>query len=277
MNDTAAAPRSTSAARSPDLGTRIASGAVMMVVALGCLWAGGLPFRLLVTGAAVLMMAEWAGLVHATRWRQWLAALFAFGLVIALGEIAATPEYWLGGSPSALRPILVFSVGATLLLALVTLHVRLAIGLLYAALPALALIYLRDQQGLVLTVWAMALVWATDIGAFFAGRAIGGPKLAPRVSPNKTWAGLIGGVIAAEVLSLVFAFGFGLSWAAVYYATFLAIMAQVGDLFESWLKRRAGVKDSGRLLPGHGGALDRLDGLVPVALIVAGLAIAGQL
>lgn len=273
----AAAPVSggVSAGRTADLAVRTVSGIAMVVVALGCLWVGGWAFRLLVTMVAGLMMAEWAGLVRAARWRQIVAVIFALGLVLGLGEIASVPEYWLGGSADALLPILVIAGGAALLLALVTVRASLGFGLLYAALPALALIYLREQQGLLVAFWAMALVWATDIGAYFAGRTLGGLKLAPRISPSKTWAGLIGGVIAAEILSLILAAFCGLSWAWAYFATLLAVSAQIGDLFESWLKRRAGVKDSGRLLPGHGGVLDRIDGLVPVALIVAGLAIWG--
>lgn len=277
MNDPAAVPPTSSPARSSELKTRILSGAVMMAVALACLGAGGWPFRILATAAAVAMMAEWAALMKAARWKVVIASLAAFALVLGLGEIAVTPEYWLGHSASALRPILAITGMAAVLLALVTFNARIGIGLVYVALPALALIYLRAQEGLVVTIWAMALVWATDIGAYFSGRKFGGPKLAPRISPNKTWAGLIGGVIAAELLSLAFSFGLGLSWVAAYFATFLAVCAQIGDLFESWLKRRAGAKDSSRLLPGHGGVLDRLDGLVPVAVIVAGLSILGWL
>ncbi len=144
-------------------------------------------------------------------------------------------------------------------------------GLLYAGLPAIALIWLRDQpQGLGLVVWVLTIVWATDIFAYFAGRAIGGPKIAPKISPKKTWAGLVGGVIGAMVVGWYVA-----RWAhfpATLFASLsggLAVLSQAGDFFESWLKRRVGVKDSGTLLPGHGGIMDRVDGLVPVAVLVA--------
>jgi phosphatidate cytidylyltransferase len=118
----------------------------------------------------------------------------------------------------------------------------------------------------------MGLVWMTDIFALVAGRSIGGPKLWPRVSPNKTWAGLAGGVVAAGLFSA--AYGLFAGWRVGTAAMFalgaaLALLAQGGDLFESWLKRRAGVKDSGRLLLSHGGIMDRVDGLVPVACAVA--------
>ena len=147
-------------------------------------------------------------------------------------------------------------------------------GILYCALPGIALVTLRNLPGgLELTLWTLAIVWATDILAYFAGRAIGGPKLAPTISPNKTWAGLAGGMIGAAVTSYVVARLAGISLALFDYALIaglvLAVVAQAGDLFESWMKRVAGVKDSGNLLPGHGGVLDRLDGLVPVAVIVA--------
>ena len=149
-------------------------------------------------------------------------------------------------------------------------------GFIYALLPALALLWLRERPeiGAKLVLWTMAVTWATDIFAYFAGRAIGGPKLAPAISPNKTWAGLAGGMAGATLASLLLTSSAGLSAGLNILAPLLALAAQGGDLFESWMKRRAGVKDSGTLLPGHGGVMDRLDGLVPVAcltfLIVAG-------
>jgi phosphatidate cytidylyltransferase len=118
----------------------------------------------------------------------------------------------------------------------------------------------------------MGLVWATDIFAYFAGRSIGGPKIWPAVSPNKTWAGLLGGMAAAALFSVVFAGVGNWSQSAITMAlvgALLAVVAQAGDFLESWLKRRAGVKDSGTLLRGHGGVMDRVDGLVPVCVVVA--------
>ena len=154
---------------------------------------------------------------------------------------------------------------------------RLA-GFLYCLAPALALLWIRERAefegiglGFDLLVWVFIIVWATDIGAFFAGRAIGGPKLAPSISPNKTIAGLVGGVVSAGLLSYAWATATSLPFQLVWLAIPFAVMAQVGDLFESGLKRRAGLKDSGTWLPGHGGLLDRLDGLVPVAVLTAAL------
>lgn len=152
-------------------------------------------------------------------------------------------------------------------------------GFVYALLPALSLLWIRDRapQGLELLLWIFIVTWTTDIGAYFAGRAIGGPKLAPRISPNKTIAGLIGGMVSAGLAGYAWAELTSLSAVLFWLAPLLAFAAQAGDLFESWMKRRAGVKDSGNWLPGHGGALDRLDGLVVVATLTAAVQIAGWL
>ena len=151
-------------------------------------------------------------------------------------------------------------------------------GFFYCLLPAVALLWIRERaeyqgigQGFDLLIWVFLVVWSTDIGAYFAGRSIGGPKLAPAISPNKTIAGLIGGVIAAAVMAGAWVYYVRLPASLLWLAVPLAVAAQMGDLFESGLKRRAGVKDSGTWLPGHGGLLDRLDGLVPVAVLTAAL------
>jgi len=150
-------------------------------------------------------------------------------------------------------------------------------GFLYALFPALALLWIRDRadSGFELLIWVFIVTWSTDIGAYFAGRAIGGPKLAPAISPNKTVAGLFGGIVSAGLAGFAWSQATQLPPLLVWVAPLLAIAAQAGDLFESWMKRKAGVKDSGTWLPGHGGALDRLDGLVPVAVITAALVLGG--
>ena len=157
-------------------------------------------------------------------------------------------------------------------------------GFFYCLLPAVSLLWIREQaefaglgRGPDLLIWVFLVVWATDIGAYFAGRAIGGPKLAPSISPNKTIAGLVGGVISALILAGAWAAYIELPSSLLWLTAPMAVAAQLGDLFESGLKRRAGVKDSGTWLPGHGGLLDRLDGLVPVAMLTAGLMLVGQL
>jgi len=240
----------------------------MIVVAVAALWLGGTIFWALTALAAMLMLAEWAGLMRSTRNRILLALL-----LFAVPMLALMPGIW-----GADRDAVALLVAAALLVMVVGNSARLGIGLVYAGLPAAGLMFLRAQpDGLVWTLWTLAIVWATDIGAYFCGRAIGGAKLAPRLSPNKTWAGLFGGMAGAAVVGAVIVAAGGLPHACYALAPMLAVLAQIGDLFESWLKRRAGVKDSGRLLPGHGGALDRLDGVVPVAMMVSGLVAGGVL
>jgi phosphatidate cytidylyltransferase len=144
-------------------------------------------------------------------------------------------------------------------------------GFLYALLPALALLWIRERadHGFELLIWVFIVTWSTDIGAYFAGRNFGKRKLAPSISPNKTVEGLYGGMAAATLLGGAWALANGLGKPLLAFPPLLAIAAQTGDLFESWMKRRAGVKDSGNWLPGHGGVLDRLDGLAPVAVLTA--------
>lgn len=158
------------------------------------------------------------------------------------------------------------------------------VGFAYCLLPALSLLWIRERAeyqgigtGFDLLVWVFLVVWSTDIGAYFSGRAIGGPKLAPSISPNKTVAGLVGGIIAASVIAGLWTKFANLPASLYWLAAPLAAASQLGDLFESWLKRRAGVKDSGSWLPGHGGMLDRVDGLGPVAVLTAFLMLANGL
>lgn len=152
-----------------------------------------------------------------------------------------------------------------------------ASGFVYALVPALALLWIRerDAHGLYLLLWAFIVTWSTDIGAYFAGRRFGRRKLAPAISPGKTVEGLYGGVAAATLLGGAWVIATHLGFALLALAPVLAVAAQGGDLFESSMKRRAGVKDSGSWLPGHGGVLDRLDGLVPVAVLTAAAQLVG--
>lgn len=252
-----------------ELRTRIISAVIMAAVAIGALVLGGVAFWALVSLLALAMVFEWAGMMKAAPWKS----------AIALGVVAAMQAYallfvdrdYFGIWQGTLVVQAIDLAGASaILLAVVTFSARLGAGLLYVVLPALSLIYLRQQDhGLWLALWTLVMVWATDVGAYFAGRAIGGPKLAPRLSPNKTWAGLIGGMIAALLIGALLAWAVKLPYTFWLLGAPLAVAAQGGDLFESWLKRRSGVKDSGKLLPGHGGVLDRLDGVVPVAILVA--------
>jgi phosphatidate cytidylyltransferase len=156
-------------------------------------------------------------------------------------------------------------------------------GFVYALIPALALLWIRERgdipggydDGFSLVLWAFIITWTADIGAFFVGRAFGGPKLAPSISPNKTVSGLIGGIVTAALLGGIWVMYRELHWWWLLLGPAFAFAAAMGDLFESGLKRRAGVKDTGTLIPGHGGVLDRLDGLVPVAVLTGIAVIAG--
>ena len=157
-------------------------------------------------------------------------------------------------------------------------------GFFYALIPALALLWIRDRAGLPeraygleLLLWVFIVTWATDIGAYLIGRPLGPKQLAPAISPGKTVAGLYGGMVAAGLFGGAWVLVAGLDSVLVILAPLFALAAQAGDLFESWMKRRAHIKDSGDLLPGHGGLLDRLDGLVVVAVLTAAAEVAGLL
>ena len=248
---------------SNELRLRTIVGILLILLASGGLYLGGLPFWLLLVVAGVLMQGEWGGLTGASAEHRKLA-MFAVSVPLALLCPIAAGVSWIAFTSMA---------AAFFFVMLVTRSARLALGIVYVCLPVMALLYLREQTpdiyGLMLAFWALALVWATDIGAYFAGRAIGGPRLAPRISPSKTWAGLGGGVLAALVVGfLLHRFG-NLPIQLAAASGLLAVAAQLGDLLESAMKRRAGVKDSGTLLPGHGGVLDRLDGVVAVAPLAA--------
>ncbi|MHA1599153.1 MAG: phosphatidate cytidylyltransferase [Alphaproteobacteria bacterium] len=148
----------------------------------------------------------------------------------------------------------------------------LAFGAIYIVFPSLALLWLRGAGGGRETVvWLLVLVWAADIGAYAAGRTIGGPKLAPAISPNKTWAGLFGCIAASALAGAAVANYFGTSglFGVALISGFIGMLSQAGDLLESWVKRHFGVKDSSNLIPGHGGLLDRVDGLLAAALAAA--------
>lgn len=262
--------------RSPsDLGVRFATGVAMIAVASLITWFGGWPFRVLAAIAASVMLVEWADMHKVPRIWAWLGALLVAGVLLGGIEYYypnATPtlddETMVVIETDDFYPALwAFAWIAALGVALATLARRVAAGwgFVYIAVPCFALLVLSwTYAGLVF--WVLVVTWATDIFAFFAGRAIGGPKLAPRISPNKTWAGLVGGMAGAGLFGWLLASYFELGSPFLWIGAGMGLIAQLGDLYESWVKRRAGVKDSGTLLPGHGGVLDRLDGLLAVSL-----------
>lgn len=224
-----------------DLGIRTLSAIVMVAVSGAALWLGGWAWTLFVAVVAVVLLWEWRGLVRGFK-------------APGLGRFA-----WNAG------------------------------GFVYIAVAVCTLLVLRNGvDGIQMVLLVVGAVIATDVGAYFAGRIIGGPKIAPRVSPSKTWAGLLGGMVGSALItggSMAFVAwvmsgfdnrGNDLAGAllseevllAVLAGALIAIVAQAGDFFESWMKRRAGVKDSSNLIPGHGGVLDRLDGLLAVLFVI---------
>jgi phosphatidate cytidylyltransferase len=235
---------------------RVVSAAVLLPLVILATWLGEWPFAILAFIAGMLMLHEWLR----------MPGPYARSVLIASG---------LGIAGSLLLVMLKhhnFAMGFLLLGAVgVGLYMRHrflwhTVGLIYVGLPCLMLLWLRENsdQGQHLVFWLLCVVWATDTGAYFAGRAIGGPKLIPSISPNKTWAGLIGGMICAALVGWLVA-RIDPEWPAVFMAALsaaAAVVSQAGDFFESGVKRHFGVKDTGALIPGHGGALDRLDGLL---------------
>lgn len=270
-NDAMAPPASEAGGHG--IGLRVVSALVMVPVALGLAYAGGLAFNLLVLALAALMAHEWNSLSSGG---VMASAAATGGAVVGCVGIAAL-GYGDAGLAAAI-PMAAMTMAVAWLGGVRTFWPPL--GVVYIAVPCIAVIWLRaaPNVGLETIVWLFAVVWATDIGAYFAGRGIGGPKLAPRISPKKTWAGLGGGVVAASVVGAVTAYVLALpgSVALILFSAGLAVVAQIGDLAESSVKRHFGAKDSSGLILGHGGVLDRLDGMMTTAPVVALVALIGS-
>lgn len=246
------------------------SAAVLAPAVLVPLYFGGMGFALLLALAAILMAAEWDRLTGGS-------GFGAQGLAAALGLLVVLTLGYYGRSGWAL---LALPAMALLLAGFGRLRGRgmvwPVLGLFWLGLPCLALLWLRmGDQGMLAVSWLFVAVWSCDTGAYFAGRGLGGPKLAPRISPKKTWSGLLGGMLAAALASAGLA-AFVDHGSAVPFAVLgavLALISQCGDLAESGVKRRFDVKDSGALIPGHGGILDRVDGILFAAPALALLAL----
>ena len=249
---------------SSNLVLRVIAASVLAPLTIGIAWLGGWPWLWLVTAAAALMFYEWLMIVGASDNR---------GLIVAgIAPLAIAGPFLAVGRLDLV--LLIVAVGLILLAVFGGARRGWILsGLAYASAALIASILVRFDAnfGFVALMFVLLVVWVTDIGGYFAGRGIGGPKLWPRVSPKKTWAGAIGGLVFSLVVAALFAlFGFGTLLSLLALATVLSVVSQLGDLFESAVKRRFGVKDSSQIIPGHGGLLDRLDGFV-AAIVVAAL------
>ena len=248
-----------------NLARRVMAAAVLIPTALFLTWAGVLPFLALVLLLVVLMAHEWAAIVH-----QGDRAQFALHAVAGVAGAVAGLVY---GAAPALWLAVLFAWGGSVWLTarsmkgFTSFHLM---GIPYLAFPAFALVSLRagGTCGFLAILLLFVTVWSADTLAYFAGRTFGGPKFAPRISPNKTWSGFLGAVAGGAIAATLLAAFSGL--AVLPLALLGAVLGgweQVGDLFESAAKRRFGVKDSGSIIPGHGGVLDRVDGLVAAAAL----------
>ena len=253
---------------------RVISAGVLLPVALGTAYLGGWPFAVFILIASLLAVREWDRLCGGSgNDTITLAhAVVVAGAVVLAGYNAFGDAVELIGAGAILVGVVALINRRRVLWPL--------IGVVYVAVPATACIYLRADAeiGRALIMWLFVVVWTTDAGAFIVGRAIGGPKLAPRISPGKTWAGMIGGIGAATIAGVVMAWAGGLVPSVVFavLGVAVAIAAQLGDLAESWIKRNFHAKHSGTLIPGHGGVLDRVDGFVFAAPALAGVALMTQ-
>jgi phosphatidate cytidylyltransferase len=247
-----------------DLLPRLLSSLALMALALAAWWFGGDIFVVIWLAAAVAVFCEWQRIIGGTR----MLPRFLIGSLFLVLVAASTSRMDFGFAGLSL------AVAASLMAALAGPGRRLwaGIGFLYAAalIGSLCLLSSDRAFGPRSILWLFAIVWGTDVCAYFAGRLLGGPKIWPRISPGKTWSGTLIGMTCGAVLgafvgikglpepvSLLHVFGLSLM---------TAVVAQAGDMFESWMKRRFGVKDSGRLIPGHGGLMDRLDGFIAAAV-----------
>jgi phosphatidate cytidylyltransferase len=263
VTESEAAPAAESESASRNLLMRVAVAAALIPLAVAIAYFGGWLWAALVTAAAIGLFVEWLSVVGLA---SALALAIRGGVALVLGGIC----FAVGRIDAAL---IVLALG--LISVLWTAPERrgwAAAGFCYAAAAEIASVLLRldPANGFAALIFVLVIVWVTDSGGYFAGRGIGGPKLWPSVSPKKTWAGAVGGFAASLAVALGFAaFDLGRTVPLLILAAILSVASQLGDLFESAVKRRFGVKDSSHIIPGHGGLMDRLDGFVAAVVLAA--------
>ncbi|MEO9167778.1 MAG: phosphatidate cytidylyltransferase [Aestuariivirga sp.] len=249
-----------------DLTVRGLSTIILMPIAIYCVWQGGIWFQMFIGVLAVLIAHEWADIVHDGNERA-----FALLALSGMASVFVTENQGLDAACAVILMIWLLSVLQWVMRAGQG-SIWGLLGIFYVGLPMVAFVLLREDApwGRLAVIWCFLIVWTADICAYFFGRLIGGPKLAPRLSPKKTWAGLLGAMLGASVASALFAYELDLNIKVLaLLAVCLTCVEQAGDIMESAMKRRFNRKDSGNFIPGHGGVLDRVDGLLAVVLIAA--------
>lgn len=259
-----------------ELGLRIVSGLVMAAAALSAAWVGGTVFALFWLAAGLAVSAEWTAMTG-IRPRGRVLAIAGSGLAgLAVAHLAGfglAVDLAVAGLACLAISAAVRGPGA---------RVWSLAGFVYAASVAVVPVVMRDRYGMAAVLWMFAAVWTTDVAAFFVGRRFGGPRLWPAVSPKKTWSGFAGGLVGGTVTATAIVVGSHTAWSVqaaalvgiVLVSAAASVTSQIGDLAESAMKRHFAVKDSGWIIPGHGGVMDRLDGFAALAL-VCGLALLG--
>lgn len=245
---------------------RVLSALVMLPIAIYIILSGGLPFFVLVCLLTILILSEWNGICE-DKPLSFLVMVEVVCVFLLLLSISSGNIYL---NLSFVCSLVSVAAAAYFVKA----NVKWALtGFLYAFVPSASFLLIHESYGGVVVLWMMIVIWAMDIGAYFAGKNIGGPKMSPKISPNKTWSGLIGGTVASIILGGAFGYYmnspenplFNDATILLILSGLLGILSQIGDLAESAVKRYFSVKDSGSIIPGHGGVMDRVDGVLFVA------------
>ncbi len=241
-----------------DLAARVGSGLAMVLVGAVCIWLGGVTFHVLVAVICGLMVWELVGMVQ-------ISAKSQQGLLGGITAASVLVAGYVGAVPSLLLILIPILVGLVLL---PQNRVLYAAFTLMIFLTGIALMLIRDEMGGGWMLWLAFVVVITDVVGYFAGRAFGGPKFWPAISPKKTWSGTAAGWVGAAIVGMVFSINTDAGLSLVWISVLVAMASQMGDIAESALKRKMGVKDSSNLIPGHGGLMDRFDGMLGASVFV---------